>query len=107
MGGYLNSLSGSLTSSVGLSYLDVVAGGAQHLLCGGLRGVEQAFHRHRGAAGGECGEPQPVGEGADAGNLGETLGQQFVVDNRGGAGTKIGTFKVDPVLFGVGLGWRF
>ena len=23
------------------------------------------------------------------------------------AGTKIGTFKVDPVLFGVGLGWRF
>ncbi|NMM77629.1 hypothetical protein B2J86_04790 [Acidovorax sp. SRB_14] len=23
------------------------------------------------------------------------------------AGAKIGTFKVDPVLFGVGLGWRF
>ncbi|MBN9409640.1 MAG: OmpW family protein [Burkholderiales bacterium] len=23
------------------------------------------------------------------------------------AGTKIGTFKADPVLFGVGLGWRF
>ena len=23
------------------------------------------------------------------------------------AGNKIGTFKVDPVLFGIGLGWRF
>lgn len=23
------------------------------------------------------------------------------------AGAKIGTFKIDPVLFGVGLGWRF
>ena len=23
------------------------------------------------------------------------------------AGSKIGTFKVDPVLVGVGLGWRF
>ena len=23
------------------------------------------------------------------------------------AGNKIGTFKIDPVLFGVGLGWRF
>ena len=23
------------------------------------------------------------------------------------SGTKVGTFKVDPVLVGVGLGWRF
>jgi outer membrane protein len=22
-------------------------------------------------------------------------------------GSKLGTFKVDPVLFGIGLGWKF
>ena len=22
-------------------------------------------------------------------------------------GAKLGTFKIDPVLFGIGLGWRF
>ncbi|GKT20636.1 hypothetical protein AVHM3334_01800 [Acidovorax sp. SUPP3334] len=24
-----------------------------------------------------------------------------------GAGAKLGTFKIDPVLAGIGLGWRF
>lgn len=31
----------------------------------------------------------------------------FIKTDVSAGGTKIGTFKVDPVLFGVGLGWRF
>jgi outer membrane protein len=31
----------------------------------------------------------------------------FIKTDVSAGGAKIGTFKVDPVLFGVGLGWRF
>ena len=31
----------------------------------------------------------------------------FIKTDVSAGGTKVGTFKVDPVLFGVGLGWRF
>ena len=31
----------------------------------------------------------------------------FIKTDVSAGGAKIGTFKVDPVLFGIGLGWRF
>lgn len=31
----------------------------------------------------------------------------FIRTDVSSAGAKIGTFKIDPVLFGIGLGWRF